>query len=406
MKALAVFLFFLVVSPHVYSDIVVPKSTVTSYVTVRASNASGSDKIGELRPGDSLEYVSSVSRWHKIKLIDGRNGFVSKRWTDVEEDQSPYFDPSKFTVHFIDVGVGDSAIIDMGEKEIIIDGGNYINDLHNYINQNNLVDGPIELVIVTHGDQDHWKGLSRLLGFDGNLDEPLGFNEYWDPGYNRDCNPPDAGGRVNYLNFVADVKDSVPANRFKRPLENFHTPMDQSGSVTSFSISSLPGVEFTVLHSDSRPTAASCSYSINNASIVLMIEIDGVKMMFTGDANGKERRGPSNAAASHVEKSLLDASQSIGGNILKADLLKVPHHGSETASTESFISAVDPKYVVISSATNHHLPKQTVLNRYINNERVILRTDLNRKRMTDHIVCGMTLGNKFDCQYSIDINDN
>ncbi len=129
-------------------------------------------------------------------------------------------------------------------------------------------------------------------------------------------------------------------------------------------------------------------------------------MLFTGDANGKERKGASDVAASHVEKSLLDAAQSIGGSILKADLLKVPHHGSETASTESFINAVNPEFVVISSATNHHLPKPTVLNRYVNNERVILRTDVNRKRMTDLIVCGMTSGNIFDCQYSSDINHN
>jgi len=335
-------------------------------------------------------------------MPDGTVGFVSKRWNEVKDNLPPHFSTTSFTVHFLDVGVGDAAIIDIGEKEIIIDGGNYINDLSNYIQDTGIIDGPVELVVVTHGDQDHWKGLSRLLGFDGINDEPVAFEEYWDPGYNRDCNSADAGGRVNYLKFVEDVKSAVPLSRFKRPLEDFHPPLDQSGALTSFSIPSIPEVTFTVLHSQSAPSGSSCSYKVNNASIVLMVEIDGVKMLFTGDANGKERKEASDALPSNVEKSILDSAQLAGTNLLSADLLKVPHHGSETASTEQFISAVDPKFVIISAATNHHLPKPTVLSRYTDSQKVILRTDLARPRMTDHIICGNTEGH-FDCQYSADL---
>ncbi len=390
----------------VMADIVVPKSTVTSYVTIRAANSSISAKLGELHPGQSLRYAGSVSRWHKIELPNNQIGFVSKRWSEVHEDSPPYFGRSPFTVHFIDVGVGDATIIDIGEKEIIIDGGNYVNDLHNYAEQTGIIDGSIELVIVTHGDQDHWKGLSRLLGFDSKLDNPFDFEEYWDPGYNRDCNPPDDGGKVNYLNFVSQVKDALPADRFKRPLEDFYAPMDQSGTLSSFTIPSIPEAKFMLFHTQKNPTNSSCSYMINNASIVLMIEIDGVKMLFTGDANGKKRDDAGNVSPSHVEKTILDTAQNIGGDILKADLLKAPHHGSETASTEGFIDTVNPEFVIISASTFHHLPKPTVISRYINNNRTILRTDLDHDRMEDHIVCGKSTAGNFDCQYASDLTTN
>jgi hypothetical protein len=47
-------------------------------------------------------------------------------------------------------GTGDSAIIDLGDREIIIDGGNSPTVLRNYIQARNLIDGPVELVVVTH----------------------------------------------------------------------------------------------------------------------------------------------------------------------------------------------------------------------------------------------------------------
>jgi competence protein ComEC len=65
---------------------------------------------------------------------------------------------------------------------------------------------------------------------------------------------------------------------------------------------------------------------------------------------------------------------------LKAHILQAPHHGSETANTQAFIDAVNPDFVIISASTNHHLPKDTVIERYRHGERVILRTDVNREK--------------------------
>ena len=80
-------------------------------------------------------------------------------------------------------------------------------------------------------------------------------------------------------------------------------------------------------------------------------------------------------------------------------MLKAPHHGSETASTQAFINAVNPAFVVISASTKHHLPKATTVQRYQDGQRVILRTDENRESNRDHIICYATTTGALDCNY-------
>ena len=101
------------------------------------------------------------------------------------------------------------------------------------------------------------------------------------------------------------MRATVPSSAFLRPLEDHKTSATVSGTPEPFSVPSLPGVTFTLLSTDKNPTEGSCSYKINNASIVLMVEIDGIKFLFTGDANGKERKEASPGTPGHVEEKLL-----------------------------------------------------------------------------------------------------
>ncbi len=295
----------------------------------------------------------------------------------------------------------------MGEREIVIDGGNSIRVLNAYAERTGIIDPPIELVVVTHGDTDHWNGLRRLLGFDGVVDDPPTVLEFWDPGYDRDCNrPSDGNGRKNYLRFVEEMRAIVPREGFLRPLEEHRAPATMSGKLEPFSLDSLPGVEFTLLHSDAAPSAGSCSYRINNASVVLMVDVEGVRFLFTGDANGKEREEDALGTPGHVEGRLLALEQS-GAGVLRADVLKVPHHGSETASTQGFIDAVDPRFAIVSASTGHHLPKDTVIVRYDDGERIVLRTDRQRKNdndHNDHIVC-TRLDGQLTCNFEDVLNE-
>ena len=93
----------------------------------------------------------------------------------------------------------------MGDTEIVIDGGNSVRILHGYAVETQVIDGPIELVIVTHADSDQWKGLTRLLGFDVRATESHAVQEFWEPGYDRDCRQLDS-----YDEFVTNVAHRPP----------------------------------------------------------------------------------------------------------------------------------------------------------------------------------------------------
>jgi hypothetical protein len=98
-----------------------------------------------------------------------------------------------------------------------------------------------------------------------------------------------------------------------------------------------------------------------------------------GDAEGKER-GDSATASRFVERLLLERAKS-EPDLLRADVLKVGHHGSETGSTLEFIRAVRPAVIVIMSGrkpfNGTFIPDRSVLDRYRqeNPRLVVLRTD-------------------------------
>jgi competence protein ComEC len=63
---------------------------------------------------------------------------------------------------------------------------------------------------------------------------------------------------------------------------------------------------------------------------------------------------------------------------VRADVLKVPHHGSRTSSTEAFVAAVQPSVAVVSVGLENrfHHPAPEVVGRYDSHSVRLLRTDL------------------------------
>ena len=89
---------------------------------------------------------------------------------------------------------------------------------------------------------------------------------------------------------------------------------------------------------------------INNNSLVVKLEYKDFKMLFTGDIE------------EIAEESLLKLYEK---EELKADILKVPHHGSKTSSSKKFLEAVSPKLALIGVGENNKFghPNDEVLNR-------------------------------------------
>lgn len=99
----------------------------------------------------------------------------------------------------------------------------------------------------------------------------------------------------------------------------------------------------------------------NNNSIVLKFTYNQKAFLFTGDIEIE------------AEADLIRIYQ----HSLKSDILKVPHHGSFTSSSEAFLNYVNPAYAIISLKTPNHygFPNDEVLLRYIKNQTIIYRTD-------------------------------
>jgi len=100
----------------------------------------------------------------------------------------------------------------------------------------------------------------------------------------------------------------------------------------------------------------------NNAgSICMRLDFAGRSVLFCGDAVGRYNGDPPNVCIG-TEKYMCDHANEVP---VRSDILIAPHHGSDNASSERFIAAVDPTWVVFSAGHGHRHPKTSTANRYL-----------------------------------------
>ncbi len=102
--------------------------------------------------------------------------------------------------------------------------------------------------------------------------------------------------------------------------------------------------------------------SANDYSIVIKVQFGSKSFLFTGDAEGT------------CEMEMVNSNLDI-----KADVLKVGHHGSKTSTVANFLNKVDPKYAVISVGKDNKYkhPIQGVMDRLKSKNINVYRTDEN-----------------------------
>lgn len=217
--------------------------------------------------------------------------------------------PSSFLLA-IDVGNGDSFLIYHKGYSILIDtGGN------NYEIAKNITIPiiksfgirKIDLMIITHGDEDHAKEV------------------------------------INIVNEIKVGKVYLNSNK-ENELEK------QIISLLNAKKIKYKKVE-KVIERNSNMFLLSKSYSEeheNNSSIINYLVINNVKILLTGDIN-KE-----------IEEKFIREN-----NIKEIDILKIAHHGSNTSSSDKFISKINPKTCLISVGKNniYNHPSSKVLER-------------------------------------------
>ena len=224
-------------------------------------------------------------------------------------------------VHFLDVGQGDSTLIRIKNKNILIDTGGNVNF---NISENVLIPyfrssgvKKIDYLILTHGDYDHMGEAINLV--ENFKVEKVIFN----------CGP------YNDLeNELIEVLD-------KKKIKYYSCIKELN--IDNNKLHFLQTKEYD---------------NENENSNVIYTELNGYKFIFMGDA-GVEK-----------EKDILEKY-----NVSKIDVLKIGHHGSKTSSDKNFIDEMNPKYSVISVGKNNRYghPNKEVLNNLDNSK--IYRTD-------------------------------
>lgn len=352
------------------------RTTVTSCVNVRNDHDINATAIACLDAGTPVIVIGTVPFWREIRFGNNKHGWIAKKFivpataVPVSNDLT-IPDTAYLTIHFIDVGQGDAIWIQTFDdkidgngkfegRSIVIDGGPYSGNTNNpvlsYIEGVGHHGADIEALIVTHPHIDHFKGSIAIA-------KHFNIKHYYDPGY--------PNTKVTYLSLLDLVRG---ANGVPPKAEHIHIGQENFGQINWGN-----ELKVDVLYSwNGNPdnNLGGANTVENNSSIVLRVQYGEHVFLFMGDAEGKERNDDP-STPKYVEKILLDNDPSR----LKANLLKIAHHGSETSSTLPFIQAVNPDIVIVQSGRKkfgtRFLPDLSTLQRYCaNNPNVkIYRTD-------------------------------
>jgi competence protein ComEC len=241
-------------------------------------------------------------------------------------------------VTFLDVGQGDAAIVDLPDgTALVIDGGGLVGSP---VDTGERVLAPVlrarrrgevRAAILSHPHPDHFAGLRRGL-------DAVKLGALWDTGQGED-----EGTGGDYAALLGDLRArGVPVLR----------PPELCGEHT------IGGARVEVLAPCPGPAA---DRGANDNSFVVRVGYGERSFLFVGDAE-------------HAEEAELVATKRAS---LRADVLKVGHHGSRTSTTAAFLAAVDPAVAVISCGVRNRFghPALRALATLAASRARVLRTD-------------------------------
>ncbi|HHU48332.1 MAG TPA: DNA internalization-related competence protein ComEC/Rec2 [Clostridiales bacterium] len=250
--------------------------------------------------------------------------------------------PRELKIVFLDVGQGDCCFIQTPDgKNILLDGGGQAGTevgediLLPFLLKNGIAS--LDLVVMSHGHDDHISGLLCVL----DQLKTAAFMEY----------PPGEASPV-YLELKKIVSE--------KGIQVFMADKGQSYCI---------GKEtwLHVLYPEEKIASTLYQGNENNLSLVLLLECGDASVLFTGDIE----KGVEYFLSKRMEK--------------QACILKVPHHGSNSSSTEAFLDAVSPEAAVIQSGINFFgHPSPQTLERLEQRNIVVYRNDLHGAVMLNY----------------------
>lgn len=241
--------------------------------------------------------------------------------------------PNALTVWVLDVGQGDSILLrSPNGKTMLVDAG----EVAAYA----VVDAAMErhaiaaldVVVATHPHSDHIGGMAKLIA------------EY----------PIAAFYLPNAVHTTRTFENMLDA------LEQANVPVWPAVGGPSALLPWDEDVEVRIL----SPLPEGDYKDLNDQSVVLRVKYGDTAILLTGDAEA------------HAEEQMLAA---LDASLLRAAVLKLGHHGSNTSTSRAFLRAVDPQAAIASlgSGNSYGHPHRETLDSLFAYNVVFYRTDLD-----------------------------
>lgn len=258
------------------------------------------------------ENINNTTQNETTKAASTNNSVDSSSQSDTTDssNDNPAAILSGLEIHFIDVGQADSIYIDADGESMLIDAGNNgdADTVVNYIKDQDKL--KLTYLFATHPHEDHIGGMDAVVkSFEiGSIYMPKA---------------------TTTTKTYEDVLNAIKAKGLK-----IKTP--------------TPGTSFKIGNATCTILAPNGSgyKDLNNYSIVLKIQYGDTSFLLTGDAEDVS------------ENEMLNK-----GYDVKADVLKLGHHGSSSSTSSKFLDKVSPKYAVISVGKDNdygHPTKETM----------------------------------------------
>lgn len=236
---------------------------------------------------------------------------------------------NNINVHFIDVGQGDAILIQVNNKNIIIDSGPKDNEINFFSYLDSLKIKRIDYIIATHPHEDHIGNMAKLI-------------------------------KKYDIDYFYAPKIIHSSKSFEKMVEAL---IEKNKKINVLKA----GIKSIDLGDDSLLTVISPNKdyygdNLNLYSPIIKLQYKEISFLFTGDAEEE------------IEKEVI-----LLGSDISADVLKIGHHGSSTSTSEVFLNNVNPTISVISVGENNEYnhPSDKVLSLLKNQSSLIFRTDIN-----------------------------
>lgn len=274
------------------------------------------------------------------RVLFGTACLGSLVWCGIERLRSPLLE-----VTFLDVGQGEAIFLRLPSGErLLLDAGSH--PAEDAFDNGERVVAPfltanghrsLDIVVETHADNDHAGGLPYLL----------------------------RTFPVKTLVGLPPKPLGTTTDRAIRAVAPLGARLGAGETLVETTSRGKP-LRVSVLYPASDDTPTYDNENSNNDSLVLQVIYGEVRLLFTGDI---ERE---------VETLLVERHRR-GKIDLRADVLKVPHHGSQTSSSPEFLDAVQPRVAVISAGRRNRYghPSSEVITRYETQKIPLYRTDRN-----------------------------